>query len=68
MIALDGKPEFAVTNESGKIYVNIEDRNEICEIDPSKMKVNRNYSISPGEEPSGLAIDNVNHLLFSVCQ
>lgn len=67
MIALDGSPEFAVTNEKGKIYVNIEDRNEICEIDPSTMKVYRNYSISPGEEPSGLAIDIVNHLLFSVC-
>ncbi len=66
-IPLDGKPEFAQTNGSGRIYVNIEDKSEITEIDPSEMKVINVWSISPGEEPSGLALDNVTHRLFSVC-
>ena len=66
-IPLDGKPEFAQTTGNGKVYVNIEDKSEITEIDPVKMKVLHVWSISPGEEPSGLALDNVNHRLFSVC-
>jgi DNA-binding beta-propeller fold protein YncE len=66
-IPFDGKPEFASTDGSGKIYVNIEDKNLLTEIDSKKMKVIRSWSIAPGEEPSGLALDNENHLLFSAC-
>ena len=66
-IPLEGKPEFAVTDEKGKIYVNIEDKNLLCEINSNTLKVEQNWSISPGDEPSGLAIDNENHRLFSVC-
>ncbi|MDP4280826.1 MAG: YncE family protein [Bacteroidota bacterium] len=66
-IQLPGKPEFSVTDEKGKIYVNIEDKSQICVINPVTLKVEKTWSISPGEEPSGLAIDIKNHLLFSVC-
>ncbi len=66
-IPLAGKPEFAQTNGKGKIYVNIEDISSLCEIDPVGMKVVRIWSITPGEEPSGLAFDKVNNRLFSVC-
>ena len=31
------------------------------------MKVIQNWSIAPGEGPSGLALDNKTHRLFSVC-
>jgi len=66
-IPLDGKPEFAVTDDRGHIYDNIESKSEIAEINPKTMKVEREWSIAPGEGPSGLAIDKSNHLLFSVC-
>lgn len=66
-IPLEGKPEFAVTDGKGKIYVNIEDKNLLDEIDPVNMKVMHSWSVAPGNEPSGLAIDNLNHRLFSVC-
>ena len=66
-IGLDGKPEFAVVDEQGKMYVNIEDKNEITIINLSIMKVEKSFSISPGDEPSGLAIDTKSHRLFSVC-
>ncbi len=66
-IALEGKPEFAVTDEKGLIYVNIEDKSKVCQIDPFKMKAVQYWSIAPGEEPSGLAIDTKTHRLFSVC-
>lgn len=66
-IPLDGKPEFAVTDNNGRIFVNIEDKNIISVINSSTLKVEKSWSIAPGDEPSGLAIDNTNHRLFSVC-
>ena len=66
-IALEGAPEFAQSDGSGMIYVNIEDKSLICAIDANTMKVLHNWPIAPGEEPSGLALDNATHRLFSVC-
>jgi YVTN family beta-propeller protein len=66
-ISLGGKPEFAVSNTKGLIYVNIEDKNEIKTIDTNKLEVINTWAISPGDEPSGLAIDITNNILFSVC-
>ena len=66
-IALSGKPEFAQTDGKGRIYVNIEDKSSLSMINAVTMKVERTWSIAPGEEPSGLALDNINHRLFSVC-
>jgi YVTN family beta-propeller protein len=64
-IPLAGKPEASVTDGKGKIYVNIEDKSEICLINAQTWKVEQLWPISPGEEPSGLALDNKNHRLFA---
>jgi DNA-binding beta-propeller fold protein YncE len=66
-ISLSGGPEFCVTDGEGRIYINIEDKSEIDEIDPKEMKVLNVWPIAPGQSPSGLAIDSKNHILFSVC-
>lgn len=66
-IALGGKPEFAVADEKGHVFVNIEDKNEIVQFDPNKLTVENHWSIAPGEEPTGLAIDRKHRRLFSVC-
>jgi YVTN family beta-propeller protein len=66
-IALGGKPEFAVSDRNGQVFVNIEDKSEIVAIDAEKMTVTKRWSLAPGEEPSGLAIDRRNQRLFSVC-
>lgn len=66
-IPLAGKPEFAQSDGKGKIYVNIEDKSSLTELNALTMKVENVWPISPGEEPSGLALDNKNHRLFSVC-
>ena len=66
-IDLVGKPEFSVTNGKGKIYVNIEDKSKICVINSTTLKVEQTWSVAPGEEPSGLALDIKNHRLFIVC-
>jgi len=66
-IQLDGKPEFPQTDGKGIIYVNIEDKSEISVINASTFKVEKSWSIAPGEDPTGLALDNETHRLFSVC-
>jgi len=66
-IPLPGKPEFSVADGKGKIYVNIEDTSEMVEIDAGKAAVTKKYSLSPCEGPSGLAIDQKDRRLFSVC-
>jgi DNA-binding beta-propeller fold protein YncE len=66
-IPLPGKPEFSVADGKGKVYVNIEDTNEIVEVDAAKATVLKKYSLSPCDGPSGLAIDVKNRRLFSVC-
>jgi len=66
-IPLGGAPEFADTDETGHIYVNIEDRSEVAEIDGAALAVTRRFSLKPCEEPSGIALDRKNHRVFSAC-
>lgn len=66
-IPLEGKPEFSVTNTKGLVYVNIEDKNQIKTIDTKTLEVTATWSLAPGDEPSGLAIDLETNRLFSVC-
>lgn len=67
-IPLGGKPEFGVSDGAGKVYVNLEDRGAIVELDSKGMKVIRRWSIAPCESPTGLAIDVAHERLFSVCR
>jgi YVTN family beta-propeller protein len=64
-ISLAGKPEAAASDGKGKVFVNIEDKSEVCMINVKTWKVEQTWSISPGEGPSGLALDIENHRLFS---
>jgi DNA-binding beta-propeller fold protein YncE len=66
-IPLDGKPEFGVSDGKGKVFVNIEDKSELSAIDAKDAKVLNTWPLAPCEEPSGLAIDQKHHRLFSGC-
>ena len=66
-VAVGGKPETAVSDGAGKIFVNIEDKNEIVAIDAKTFKVLNRWSIAPGQEPTGLAYDAVTKRLFAGC-
>lgn len=66
-LPLGGKPEFSATDGKGKVFVNIEDKNEIVAIDAKEMKILSRWPIAPGEEPSGLSIDAEHERLFAVC-
>ena len=66
-ISIGGKPETAVSDGKGKIYVNVEDKNEIAVIDAKTFKVLNRWSLAPGEGPTGLAIDTKTNRLFAGC-
>ncbi len=66
-IKLDGKPEFAVSDEKGGVFVNIEDKSELAAIDPDKLTVKAVWPLAPCQEPSGLAMDRKNRRLFAGC-
>lgn len=66
-IKLDGKPEFSASDLKGMVYVNIEDKSELTEIDATKMEVKTSWPLAPCTEPSGLSIDRKNRRLFVGC-
>jgi hypothetical protein len=66
-IALDAKPEFAVSDGKGHVYVNLEDKSSIARIDAQHMTVTAVWPIAGCEEPSGLAIDVSGQRLFAGC-
>jgi DNA-binding beta-propeller fold protein YncE len=66
-IKLGGKPEFAVTDGKGGVWVNIEDKSELVSIDPNKLEVRSKWPLAPCTEPSGLSMDKKNRLLFVGC-
>lgn len=67
-IAVGGtKLETVVSDEAGKLFVNLEDKNQIAEVDIAKSAVTNIWELTPSESPTGLAIDIKTKRLFSTC-
>jgi YVTN family beta-propeller protein len=67
-LAVPDKPEFAVDDGNGHIFVNIEsEAGQMTVIDSRKLSVIRTFPLPGCATPSGLAIDKAHHRLFSVC-
>jgi DNA-binding beta-propeller fold protein YncE len=67
-IALPDKPEFAVTDGAGRIFVNIEsEQGQIVVIDAKTLSVVSTWPLPGCASPTGLALDRVHRRLFSVC-
>lgn len=66
-IALGGKPEFAVADGQGGVFVNIEDKGQVVAFDASTLSERARWSLPGCEEPSGLAYDAAHARLFPVC-
>ncbi len=67
-IELGGKPEFLASDEAGKVYVNLEDKDQIAVVDLKAKKVLAHWPVAPGGSPVGLAIDAAKHRLFVGCR
>jgi DNA-binding beta-propeller fold protein YncE len=66
-VPLSGKPEFAVPDGAGRIFVNLEDRNEMSVIDPVALTVVSTWPLPGCEAPTGLAMDRAHRRLFVGC-
>jgi YVTN family beta-propeller protein len=66
-INLEAKPEEARADGSGKVYVNLEDKNAIAVIDARTLKVVSVIPLTGCDGPSGLALDAAARRLFAVC-
>ncbi len=49
------------------MYINLEDKSQIELFNTMTLKTIKTWPLSPGEGPSGLAIDLKNNILFSGC-
>ncbi len=67
-IDLGGKPEFLAADGAGKVYVNLEDKDQIAVVDLKERKVLAHWPVAPGGSPVGLSIDTEKHRLFIGCR
>jgi DNA-binding beta-propeller fold protein YncE len=61
------KLETIVSDQAGKLFINVEDKHQIAEVDIINYKLLNLWSLEPSEEPTGLAIDVKTKRLFSTC-
>jgi len=66
-IALDAKPEFAVSDGQGRVYVNLEDKNSAAVIDARTLALTSVWALTGCERPTGIALDVHGGQLFSAC-
>ena len=67
-IAIGGKLEFAAVDNRGKLYVNVEDRNQIAVLDTASLAITQRFALGNAcDEPAGLSIDLTGNRLYAGC-
>jgi DNA-binding beta-propeller fold protein YncE len=67
-IQLSGTPGAALSDpKAGKVYCNIEDKNEVLAINAKTLKVADHWPLAPGTTPAGMAMDASRHRLLISC-
>ncbi len=66
-IVVGGTLETIVSDHAGKLFINVEDKNEIAVVDIAKAAVTNRWSLAPADGPTGLAIDVKTKRLFATC-
>jgi DNA-binding beta-propeller fold protein YncE len=64
---MPGRPEYAVYDDKGNLYINIEDKSLLVKVDIASKEVKATWTLAGCEEPTGLAVDREAHTLFSAC-
>jgi len=67
-IDLGGKPEFLAADGAGKVYINLEDKNQVAVVDLKARRVLAHWPVAPGGAPVGLSIDPAKGRLFVGCR
>ena len=66
-IPLGGKPEYSAADGKGKVYVNIEDTNEVVELSSRTLREIQRFPLDSCVEPTGMGLDAEKHRVFSGC-
>ena len=66
-IEVGGAPELVAVDGAGRLYTNLEDKNEVGVVDTRTLKVLARWPLAPGNEPSGIDVDAQHQRVFSVC-
>ena len=67
-IELGGKPEFLASDGSGKVYINLEDKDLVAVVDMTSRKVIHRWPVAPGGAPVGMALDAKGRHLIIGCR
>ena len=67
-IVLGGKPEFLATDGSGKVYINLEDKDVVAVVDLNSKSVVARWPVAPGGHPVGMSMDAKSRRLFIGCR
>jgi hypothetical protein len=67
-IELGGEPEFLASDDAGKVYVNLMNKNEVAVVDIMARKVIARWPVAPGGSPVGMSIDTKKHRLVIGCR
>ena len=67
-LELGGKPEFAVSDGQGKVFVNLVDKNQVAAIDTKTMKVTAKWPVAPATQPVAMSMDRAGRRLFVGCR
>jgi YVTN family beta-propeller protein len=67
-IAAGGAPEYSASDSRGRMWVNLEDRNAVAEIDPKAMRIVRTIPVPGCSQPTSMAFDANARRLFLGCR
>jgi YVTN family beta-propeller protein len=68
-IDLGGAPEQAASDGQGRVWIDLEDKDQVAVVDAATMKVTARYDLGgKAGGPAGLALDAKNHILFAYCR
>jgi hypothetical protein len=67
-VVFPGRPEAAVSDGKGNMFVNIVDKDQVVEYDAKTFAIKNAWSSAPCTRGYGIAMDRVHRRLFLACQ
>jgi len=66
-IPVGGSLELGIADGHGKMFVNVEDKNEVAVLDTRSRKVERRFPLEGCDGPTGIAYDPTTQRILSAC-
>jgi DNA-binding beta-propeller fold protein YncE len=67
-VDLGARPEFAVADGKGRVYVNLLGSEEVAVFDSKTLKVEGKWPIAPAKQPIGISMDTAKRRVFVSCR